>query len=379
MRLQGTATVADFMGELIVYRRLEPADRRVPGLKALASGLGLADHDLPRKADAAYARVVQRIMRSAHAMNGASHPLRHLIYVGDSPSLDLAAFRNLLAEAGWKGWVFIGSDAVAEPRALQFDGNQCRGNRWGMLADFLAWCRNDGATIDESLAVVVDLDKTILGPRGRNDHTIDDARTEAGSRVARAALGDRFSEQVFGRMYRELQQSKYHFFTEDNQDFLVYTTLLLAAGVCGFEELLEDLRERRIATFRQFLDFTDPLGDPREPDGLRAIRREVSANFRAGDPTPFKTFRQEEFRTTVARMNPNVEGADLGQILRERITINFEVVQLVRFLRRQGALALGLSDKPDEAVYPTPELAAEGFRPLHNIATVAVGETLNLV
>jgi hypothetical protein len=101
--------------------------------------------------------------------------------------------------------------------------------------------RRQGTDLDESLAVVVDLDKTILGPRGRNDRTIDEARTVAGCEVARTALGVRFSEQTFGHIYGELQQARYHFFTEDNQDFLVYVSLLLAAGVYDLQTLLHDL------------------------------------------------------------------------------------------------------------------------------------------
>ena len=44
----------------------------------------------------------------------------------------------------------------------------------------------------------------------------------------------------------------------------------------------------------------------------------------------------------------------------------------------QTIAVVGLSDKPDEAVYPTPELAEQGYPPLHHAPTVAVGGTLNL-
>jgi hypothetical protein len=39
-------------------------------------------------------------------------------------------------------------------------------------------------------------------------------------------------------------------------------------------------------------------------------------------------------------------------------------------------LLLTMSDKPDEATLPTPELAAQGYLPLHRMATSAAGESI---
>jgi hypothetical protein len=36
-------------------------------------------------------------------------------------------------------------------------------------------------------------------------------------------------------------------------------------------------------------------------------------------------------------------------------------------LRQRGALLFGLSDKPDEASLPRPELAQKGYLPLHRV------------
>jgi hypothetical protein len=43
--------------------------------------------------------------------------------------------------------------------------------------------------------------------------------------------------------------------------------------------------------------------------------------------------------------------------------------------RRRGALLFGLSDKPDEASIPTPELASQGYRAIHRTATHVIGQT----
>ena len=69
---------------------------------------------------------------------------------------------------------------------------------------------------------------------------------------------------------------------------------------------------------------------------------------------------------------------DVQTVLRDRITLNFEVAQLLQHAKERGAVVLALSDKPDEAVFPTDELAAQGYGPLHHVETLMVGEELNL-
>jgi hypothetical protein len=379
LHIEGVARVADFLSDLLVYRKLEPADRRVPGLMALAPRLGLAGLGLPRKSDAAYARVVLEVLRSARALEASGVALQQLIYIGDSPGLDVTAFRNLVQESGWRGWVFIGLDNLAEPPVLRPDGNLCRGNRWSMLPEFLRWAANDGAVLDASLAVVVDLDKTMLGPRGRNDRAIDDARMDAALHVAGRAVGDEFQTEAFTKIYKELNQSKYHRFTGDNQDFVVYISITIAAGLYPMDALLQDLAAGRVATFTDFLDAMDVRVAGAGLTGLQVIHAEVAGNFRAGDPTPFKSFRREEYLTTTGRMSSDVGVLlPLAAVLAQRLTINYEVAQVLSYLRGRGALALGLSDKPDEAVFPTPELVARGHPPLHRAQTLLVGERLNL-
>jgi len=378
MQIQGTARIADFLGDFIIYRCLEPADPRLPGLRALAGEVGLEKGVLPRKTDEAYARVVAHILRAARSLDKPETPLRQLLYIGDSPQLDVRAFLNLLREGGWPGWAFIGADNLAEAPALTPDGQVCRGNRWSLLTDFLTWTQGQGGRLDASLAVVVDLDKTILGPRGRNDGSIDTARTCAAVRIARSVSGEGFGEDTFGRVYKEMHQAKYHFFTEDNQDYLVYCALMIAAGLYGFSALQEDFAAHRVSTFVDFLAIVERQIARTGSSGVRAIHREVMDNFCSGDPTPFKSFRREEYLTTTERMSTDGQGADLPALLKERITINYEVAQAIVYLRRQGVLALGLSDKPDEAVFPTEALLAQGHQPLHRTAALLVGESLGL-
>ena len=105
MKLQGTARVADFLDDFVVYRRLEPADSRLPGLGLLAADLGLTAGTPPRKNERQYARVIACILDAARALQGGS--LREVLYIGDSP-LDGQAFTNLTQERDWLGRAFIG-------------------------------------------------------------------------------------------------------------------------------------------------------------------------------------------------------------------------------------------------------------------------------
>lgn len=376
MRVEGTAKVADFLGDSIVYRRLEPADRQLPGLTFLAGELGLASNIPPRKSDRDYARVIVGMLQAAQASRQAAKSLRQLIYIGDSPTLDLQAFANLRAVSGWDSWAFIGKDDMSQESTLSIDGTVCYSTRWANLPHFLKLVRDKGIELDSTCAVVVDLDKTLLGPRGRNDRVIDAARAEAAVQVADRVLTSEQSRAKFAEIYREMNQPKYHFFTEDNQDYLVYCALMLAAGVYGFDGLQKALSDHTVSSFGDFLSLTEREMTDATSRDLQRIHREVMENSQLDDPTPFKSFRRQEYLTTTGRMSPSEDGRSLEKILKEHITINYELVQALDYLKRADALLLGLSDKPDEAVFPTPALQAEGHLPLHHVTAFLVGESL---
>jgi hypothetical protein len=60
-------------------------------------------------------------------------------------------------------------------------------------------------------------------------------------------------------------------------------------------------------------------------------------------------------------------------LLKDEITIAEEVAEAAMQLRECGALLFGLSDKPDEASLPRPELAQRGYLPLHRITMKVIG------
>jgi len=67
------------------------------------------------------------------------------------------------------------------------------------------------------------------------------------------------------------------------------------------------------------------------------------------------------------------DGAPVAQMLEEEIVITQEVRAVALEWRARGTLLFGLSDKPDEASLPDDALAAQGYRPIHQMATHAVG------
>jgi len=220
--------------------------------------------------------------------------------------------------------------------------------------------------------VVVDLDKTALGARGRNAHTIDAARVQAVKETVAGVLGAGFNQASFQQAYDLLNQPEFHSFTADNQDYLAYICLVLGSGLYKLEEVVAQVRAGRLVTFAEFIRRVDEqrqtLGT-----GLVDIHTQIYANVQAGDPTPFKAFRRNEYRLTVGKMGYLPDDTPLETLLKDEIVLTQEVRQAALTWQAQGALLFGLSDKPDEASLPTPELAAQGYVPIHRQETHVIG------
>jgi hypothetical protein len=200
-------------------------------------------------------------------------------------------------------------------------------NRWDTLTEFDRLCGQNEFPFDEQTAVIVDLDKTALGARGRNDHMIDQARVEAVHRT----VGD-----------------------------------LLVEG------LLSEIRGGGLTTFNQFISSVDGKVDHLPPD-LQDIHQDVYLHVQRGDPTPFKAFRYNEYLTTVEKMGGCNEDEPVSGLLDKEILITQEVREQALDWRERGALLFGLSDKPDEASIPNAAQAARGYQAIHHAETHAVG------
>jgi hypothetical protein len=357
------ASIYDFLGDLVVYRNLQPADRRLRRPQ-------LARDTIPRKAEPAYAQAILHLLGQAQALRSNKH-LQRLIYIGDTAMNDGQTIRNLAQHMPIYG--FIGRERGEERKWVEVESGVMLANRWAALADFIHFLQEEGFAFDETTAALIDLDKTAFGARGRNSQAIDAARVEAVRRTVEEVLGGDFNEGDFRAIYDELNQSQYHPFTADNQDYLAYICLMVSGGVYDFTQLLADLNAERLSSFAQFIEV---CAERSIGDELAPVHQEVYTNFRRGDPTPFKSFRYREYEETVRRMDRLSDDAGEEGILAEEIVITREVADACRFLRGRSVLLFGLTDKPDESSIPRPELVQRGYLPLHRLTMKVMGDSI---
>lgn len=369
------ASLFDLFGDLVAYRNLDVADARLPRYAEAYAEMGLASPIPPRKLETDYARALAWLLTRAQAIYNPGRELREIIYLGDTLLNDGGAFNNLRDLTRWRGWCFIGSEKGEELTVSEKNGLY-QANRWSALAEFLSWAQSQGATLDARTVVIVDVDKTLLGARGRNDGTIDRARLAAIEAIAAEVLGAAFDLASFHQIYFEVNTPRYHLFTGDNQDIVAYVCLMLSAGVGTLAGLQDDLAQGRLNSFLDFMARIEAQRDSLPIPALRALHDDIYGRVRQGDQTPFKAFRQREYVETVQRMGHLPDGTPLARLLMEEICITREVYDVVRWLRGRGCLLLALSDKPDEATAPTAALAAQGYLPLHRAVTHVVGQDI---
>ncbi len=363
-------TLADYLGDRVVYRNLRPADPSLPGLEDIWQEVGLERGRVPRKTEPAYAIVVLRLLEAAQRQR-SSAPLRNVLFIGDMPLSDVAAAHHLASHLPLRG--FIGADRLQEPAELKVEGDLTFGNRWGQLLDWLDRMVQEHFAVGEQTAVLVDIDKTYIGARGRNDHIIDQARLEAVRLTMEETLADSFDEKAFRAVYGQLYQPKYHFLTADNQDYLAYISLMVMGNVIPADEFWTALQDAQLKSFGEFVTLCEGRRACMS-DGLAMVHQEVLGNLQRGDPTPFKSFRYREFLTTVARIDYLPEETPRAELLANEIVITQEVSQAMDLLAKRGALLFATSDKPDEASNPPPSFPLEWqkSRPIHRLTMKSV-------
>jgi hypothetical protein len=379
MKSFGRTSIYEFLGDWVVFRNLLPADPGLPALDALRGEVDLPPGQVPRKSEAGYARTIVHLLRAAQRLRGGMAPIRRLLFVGDTLLLDGTAFTNICLAEEWPGLAFIGSENTS-PASINITSTNAgqilyQANRWQALADFSRYSVAHGFPVDDSTAVIVDIDKTALGARGRNGHVIDAARVQAVQNTVAGLLAAAFDPPAFRSAYDLLNQPEFHPFTADNQDYLAYICLILNSGLYRLENVVSDIRRGRLASFEQFITQVDAHPGDLLPE-LSAIHADIYAHVRMGDPTPFKPFRRNEYLTTIRCFGGLSDETSVEILLDGEILVTQEVRQAALDWRRHGALLFGLSDKPDEAAVPTPELAAQGYLPIHRMETHSVGNEI---
>jgi hypothetical protein len=317
---------------------------------------------------------VLQLLTAAQAARRAA-PLRNLLFIGDTPVSDGTAARNMAAHLPLRG--FIGADRLKEPAQTRSEDLLLMGNRWSQLDGWLTQVEAEGQNLDERTAVLVDIDKTFIGGRGRNDAVIDQARVDAVRLTVEEVLGGRFDEERFMAVYGRLYSPTYHHLTADNQDYLAYISLMVMGDVLPSGEFWAQLEAGHLTGFTQFVTLCESRR-ARMPEGLATVHAEVVGNMRRGDPTPFKSFRYREFATTVARMDCLPDDTPRGDLLAREIVITAEVARAVQRLAQRGALLFATSDKPDEASMPRADRGAglpstSPALPIHRVAMKIVG------
>jgi hypothetical protein len=367
-----TASLADCFGDCVVYRNLEPAQPNLSGLRANWALTGMDHYAIPRKGTIEHAAFLYYLLGAAQRARGLNVPLR-LVVIGDTLSGDGA----VAAQLGQKlpTWGFIGHEQPTLPSQLDIRGHIILSTRWQGLRDFLDYLLQHQFVWDANTALLLDLDKSLIGARGRNDKVIDAARVAAVRGTMCHALSEAFDELQFRELYDALNQPAHHGITADNQDYLAYICLMAIGGVFPVAELWQRLEHREVTSFMQFVQVCESRRDIMTAPLVQA-HDEVCQGLAREDPTPFKLFRHAEYLRTVQRMNSLPDDADESQVLADEIVITAEVLSLARYAVIQGSLVLGLSDKPDEASYPTPEQAAQGYKPLHHTLMKVYGDPI---
>jgi len=268
---------------------------------------------------------------------------------------------------------FIGREDVTRPEsweiAEQGDQRILLASRWRLLDELDRFCTARGFAIDERTAVIIDIDKTAIGARGRNDEAVDRARIDAVERTLKQLLGSAPSWDACRTLYDRLNRTALHHLTADNQDAIAVLCLAVEGGLIS-SEILADDAARRFSSLAQLLR-AKRRSSGRLPASATEIYHRFCEGVRGGVMPEFEAFRENEFEATVRRMGLLPENASRERRLVEEITITAEVRDAAHRWREQGALLLGLSDKPDTATRPT---QTAGLRPLHRTEVRVVGD-----
>lgn len=374
----GRAALADICDDWVIYRNLEPLDKRVPGLKQAFYDMELRSEQIPRKQDRDYAKAAVWFVDRIQQVRGARAPISELLFLGDTLFNDGQAFANMIDESNWRGACFIGAERLEQEATTRVEQETIHiANRWSSIVDWVAALKAQGFRLDASTAVIIDIDKTAIGAKGRNDKVIDRARLAGIYRTMDSVLGEDFDQALYEQHYNELNRARYHLLTADNQDYLAYICMVLNIRLISLEEVMREVENKSLDNFEQFIRWVDSrmMINPAAGEALREVHEAVNGSVRIGDPTPFKRFRRQEFISTMEHMGNMPDSASVQELLENEITITEEVYQLAQWLKARKCEILCLSDKPDEASRPHPRVSPD-LAPLHRAQTHRVGVDL---
>ena len=374
----GRACLADICDDWVIYRNLEPLDKRVPGLKHAFYDMELRSEQIPRKQDRDYAKAAVWFVNRIQQVRGVRTPIGELLFLGDTLFNDGQAFANMIDESGWRGACFIGAERLDQEPTIRIEQETIYiANRWSAVAEWVQSLKQQGFHLDANTAVIIDIDKTAIGAKGRNDKVIDRARLAGIYRTMDSVLGADFDQALYEQHYNELNRARYHLLTADNQDYLAYICMVLNTRLLSLDEVVREVDSKSLDNFEQFIRWVDSrmMINPAAGEVLREVHEAVNGSVRIGDPTPFKRFRRQEFISTLEYMGNLDDDASVEELLSGEITLTEEVYELAQWFKARGSAILCLSDKPDEASMPDRRSAAT-MVPLHRAETHRVGSSI---
>ena len=202
---------------------------------------------------------------------------------------------------------------------------------------------------DKKTFIIADIDKTLIGARGRNDLSIDKARFDAIREVSKKYIKD-FNEELFFSIYKFLNRKEFHIFTEDNQDIVTLLAIAFNLNLYSFKKFIYEFEngiwKDKISFFEKILYLN------RDENEFIEIIKECLYKMKNNDPTPFLEFRYKEFEATIKRIDFLSDETEIEKLLSEEILITKEVYQILIDGKENGATIFGLSDKPEASTMP---------------------------
>ncbi len=319
--------------DLIVFRELNVLKDGFPNFKKIKEILSL--EELPRKKDKNYALVLSFIIDQIGDFN-------KVIYIGDTFLNDKSIIENLTDLKKYEVFGII-TEGKGE---LKREKNVILNNSWENLGNLI---KELNLNFDKKTFIIADIDKTLIGARGRNDLSIDKARFDAIKIVSKNYIKN-FEEKKFFSIYKILNEKRFHHFTEDNQDIVTLLSITFNLNLYPFEKFLYEY-ENGIWSDKNFF-FESVINLNKENTKFIETLKICLDKMKRKDPTPFLEFRFNEFEATIKRMDFLPDDIDESILLSEEILITKEVFQILIEGKEKGATIFGLSDKPEISSLP---------------------------
>ena len=372
--VHGLVSLSEFLDDRVVFRDLQPVDRNYQGFNQCAREFGLDPSDIPRKTDPDYDKVAVWIVD--HIQEHRSDvEIQELLFVGDTRGSDLVAFQKMVTYADWKGSCFIGNEELDQDPALNWEIHPLlvSANRWSLIADWIEGLAEARMAMDNRTAVIVDIDKTLIGAQGRNHQVINDARVTSLRKSLEVHMAANFDFDNFRSVYDQITRPEFQKLTVDNEDYIIYICLMIMGGVTNIKEI-GDLVDQNMS-FLHLVRWISTKTDKPLVMQLRQIHDQYQMCTRTGDRTPFKQFRRQEFLETTSRMGIHSKPISANERLDSEICITQEVRELCEWLNQRECLLVAISDKPKEASMPHLRWH-KGMLPVHRTPTHSVGTSI---